>query len=358
MNARRGALALLCSVVALGSVLALTACGDDNDSTATRADVLKNLSINVITPTYEQLDASTAALTSALSKVCAGPDPATVAAARSAWTQAFADWNSTRAFRFGPLLEADAGADITFMVDTEKIDKLLAESKEKPSPAFTDEGLWEKGADVRGLAAIEHLLFTRDPLDPHVCSYAAAAAMLVANSAHDVKVAWTEPNNGDPAFRDQLATPGKGRYLDEQAAVGDLVNGLSMALTESTRALASAQAAPPGEREDTTGHGGSRLHDELWSVLASYFGPIAGTKGKGVGDLVAAVSPTTDARVSELLADADTAVADLPTSLANASAVEIADAYEVVRNAGTIVRAEVASELGVTLSLGDADGDS
>ena len=34
------------------------------------------------------------------------------------------------------------------------------------------------------------------------------------------------------------------------------------------------------------------------------------------------------------------------------------DAYRLVRNTGTIVRAEVASELGVTLSLGDADGDS
>ena len=56
--------------------------------------------------------------------------------------------------------ESDAGADINFMVDTEKIDKLLEEAEGKPSPAFTSAGLWEKGADVRGLVAIEHLLFT------------------------------------------------------------------------------------------------------------------------------------------------------------------------------------------------------
>jgi predicted lipoprotein len=352
MNARRGALALLCSLIAV------TACGNDTDSSANRAAVLANLSTNVITPGYEQFDQSTAALATATAKLCEAPDKAALTAARSAWARAWTDWNRTRAFRFGPLDELDAVADIAFMVDTAKIDKLLADAKGKPGPAFTAAALGEKGADVRGLAAIEHLLFTRDPLDPNPCAYAAAAAKLVADAAHEVEVAWTEPGADNPAFRDQLAKPGDGRYLDEQAAVGDLVNGLSMALTESTRRLASAQAAPPGEREETGSHGGSRLRDELWSVRASYFGAPSGTEGEGVSDLVAAMSPTADERAGDLIERAESAAAALPPSLADASEAELANAYKLVRNAGTIVRAEVASELGVTLSLGDADGDS
>jgi predicted lipoprotein len=353
VNARRGAAALLMAMLA---VTALTACGNDKDSNATRADVLRSLSTTVITPAYVQLDRATAGLASATTHLCKVPDQTQLRAARTAWDSAWSAWNRTRAFRFGPLTETRANADIAFMIDPRKIDKLLTESK--AGPALTASSLGEKGADVRGLAAGEHLLFERDSLDPTTCAYAADAAELVAAAAHDVRLAWTDGTGGDPAFRDQLAKPGAGMYSDEQAAVGDLVNGLSMALTESSRELADVQGAPPGEREVVGSHGGSRLRDVLWSLRATYFGATSGTTGDGVSDLVAAVSATADKRVSELLERADRSVNALAPSLVDAPAAELTKAYRAERDLGIVVRAEVASELGVTLSLGDADGDS
>jgi predicted lipoprotein len=342
------------ALLAIASLIAFSAC-NDNDANAAREDVLRNLSYEVITPAYVQLGRSTEQLEQATQELCDAPSPEARRAAQDAWEQAWSAWNRTRAFRFGPIVEADAAADIAFMVDTEKVDELL----ETPGEPLTADALSDKGADVRGLGAIEHLLFTRDPLDPATCAYAAAATELVGNSAHDVAVAWTEPGADVPAFSDQLAEPGEGgRYLNAQAAVGDLVNGISMALTESARELANAEAAPPGERESVGTHGGSRVRDALWSVRVSYSGSTDGTDGDGVGDLVADVSATADERVRGLLEQAERQVSTFPDSLDDAEADALTDAYNAVRNAGTIVRAEVASELGVTISLGDADGDS
>jgi len=349
---------VLVSVLVLSPAL-LAACGNDNDSNATRADVLSNLSTDVFTPVYVELDRSTQALASATETLCGDPEEAQLRATRTAWTRAWTAWNRTRAFRFGPIIETRANADIAFMVDPDKIDTLLAEGRDTDTgEAFTAASLSEKGADVQGLAAVEHLLFERDPLEPATCAYADAASELAAAAARKIGVAWTDGAGDDKPFRDQLANPGDGMYTNAQGAVGDLVNGMSMALTEATRELANAETAPPGERETVGSHGGSRLRDMVWSVRAAYFGAASGTEGDGIADLVAAVSATADERVRDLLERADKAVAALPTSLDEASPGALANAYRLVRLTGAIVRTEVASELAVTLSLGDADGDS
>jgi predicted lipoprotein len=346
-----------CALVAVVSLVLLTAC-NDNDANAARGDVLRNLSHEVITPAYTRLGQSTEQLAQTTAALCDAPSAEARRAAQDAWEQAWSAWNRTRAFRFGPIVEADAAADIAFMVDTDKVDELLDAPGQEGEP-LTPEALEAKGADVRGLGAVEHLLFTGDALDPAACAYAAAAAELVADSAGGVADAWAEPSDDAPAFRDQLAEPGAGgRYLNAQAAVGDLVNGISMALTDAARELANAEAAPPGGRETVGTHGGSRVRDALWSVRAGYFGSTDGTDGDGLSDLVADVSETADERVRDLLDQAEQQVSTFPDSLDDADADTLTDAYDAVRNAGTIVRAEVASELGVTISLGDADGDS
>jgi predicted lipoprotein len=345
------------ALAAVALLLGVSACGNDTDANAAREDVLRNLSHQVITPTYVQLARSVDELDAAVAELCDAPSAQARRASQGAWTDAWSAWNRTRAFRFGPLTLNRETADIAFMADPDKIDDLVTSAHNTP---VTVDSLGEEGADVRGLGAVEHLLFTRDPLDPEVCAYASAAAGLAARSAAAVGREWTDGDDrGGRPFRDQLAEPGEGgRYLDTQAAVGDLVNGMSMALTEAARELANAESAPPGERETVGTHGGSRLRDTLSSVRASYVGTLDATEGDGVGDLVAAVSETADERVRDLLEKAEQQVSTIPETLDDADAAALADAYNAVRNTGTIVRAEVASELGVTLSLGDADGDS
>jgi predicted lipoprotein len=358
LNLRRPTRAVAVALTACMCILGVVACSsDDTDATANRVEVLRNLSTRVVAPTYVTLDRTTARLADATAALCAAPDPGHLQAAQRAWDDAWQAWNRTRAFRFGPMTDDRTGSDITFMVDSEKIDNVLS-SSDPTAPVPTTETLRFAGSDTRGLQAVQYLLFDRDATETRACAYAASAAALTAEAAHTTRLAWTDGADGDAPFGRQLAVPGTGKYDNGQAAVEDLVNGLAMALTEATRENAAAETTPADERESVGEHGGTRLHDFFWSIRASYFGTPRGTDGAGIDDLVAAVSPTADERVRDLIERSSAAVDALPASLADASKPELRTAYRLVRNAGTIVRAEVASELGVTLSLGDADGDS
>lgn len=354
-STRRAGVAL---ALCVGVVAVTAACSsDDTDATAIRAEVLENLSADVIAPVYVELDRAAEQLADATTALCAAPDATRLDAAQRAWDDAWQAWNRTRAFRFGPMTDDRAGSDITFMIDPEKIDDVISDTNPN-APLPTPEALRSAGSDTRGLSAVQYLLYEADATAPRACAYAASAAALSAEAARTTRLAWTDGTDGDPPFRRQLAVPGSGKYDNGQAAVEDLVNGLSMALTEATRELADAETTAAAEREPVGEHGGTRLQDFLWSVRAGYFGTTGGTDGAGVDDLVAAVSPTTDERVRDLVDRSSTAVDALPPSPGDASKAQLRKAYGLVRNTGTIMRAEVASELGVTLSLGDADGDS
>lgn len=349
-------------VWALGAVVATVAvvgsgCGNDTQVPAERSKVFRSVAEQVIVPAYEDLAASMAALESAVENLCARPDAAALTEARERWLDAWRSWSRTRAFRFGPLTETRNLTDIAFMVDPAKIDALIAGSDPSVGPPFTAESLAATGTDVRGLGAIEHVLFA-DAVGPEACSYASAAAEIVADNAEEARVAWVDGTDGAAPFAEQLAEPGgDSAYADGQAALDDLVNGVSMALTEATRELADAEAAAPGARESGTQHGGVRVRETLASVRSVYLGARDGS-APGIDDLVEGIAPESAERVRDFLARADAAVAGLPDSLDDASTGELRKAYLAARNAGTLVRAEVASELGVTLSLSDSDGDS
>jgi hypothetical protein len=81
---------------------------------------------------------------------------------------------------------------------------VLAGSEPAAGPPFTPESVAGVGADTRGLVAIEHLLFTRDPAETDTCAYASAAAAVVAAAADDARAAWVDGVDGDGPFADEL----------------------------------------------------------------------------------------------------------------------------------------------------------
>ena len=79
----------------------------------------------------------------------------------------------------------------------------------------------------------------------------------------------------------------------------------------------------------------------------------------GLDPLISAQSAETTERLATQLGKARTNIGLIPPPLATTTDVEaMASAYRSTAAALTIARAEVASLLGVTLTLGDGDGDS
>ncbi len=377
---------LLAVVIIASLVLSLVGCSSDDSGgsvrqldqeTADRDEVVGAIADEVILPAFDELAAATGELTTATDELCATPDATTLDAARAAWDDAQGAWRRTEAFRFGPAKTLHSIGRIAYPIDPEKLDELFTTAGELPDP-ITPEAVADLGADVRGLAAIEQLLFgpaDAASLDPRACAYAAAAAVDVQAGAEGLSAAWRDGVDGEAAFADQLSDPGgDSMYADTQEAVDDLVNGSIAALTTITdMVLGPASGADTGTPDPASvdvgaAHRAGRDAADMLASVQSVYGTSTGDPDSdepelGLSVLVAEQSLSTDQRVIANLADAAAALAALPDPLATVDPADpeqielIQDAYDQVSDVRVAMRTEIASLLGVTVGFSDSDGD-
>jgi predicted lipoprotein len=243
----------------------------------------------------------------------------------------------------------DADSAIAFPVDPAKVDALLADC----DAPVTQADVSRRGSDQRGLEAIGHAL-DRGPRTARACSYLTAAAALVAARADAVLKAWTEPTGGKPSALDQLRTPGgESMWADAPEVMADLVNGpiaaLNLAADRQLGPVAGAGGAPP----DPT------AAPALADIVATVDSAGRMVDG-GLAELVRAQSGATFTRLDRQLTDSRAALAAVPATPDGrpAPGEPVERAYGQVRAARITMRTEVASQLGVTLSFSDSDGDS
>jgi predicted lipoprotein len=371
----RGLVALL----AASAVLALGSCSGADDATTTtapvdREDVVARIAEEVIVPGYEQLATTTDALAVATAELCATPEAGAFESARDAWDAAQGAWASTAAYRLGPIRPLRLTARIEYPVDVDKIDELAADDAQ-PAPV-TPEALAGSGADVRGLNAVQHLLFTPTDvgqLSARQCAYAASAAQLSADGAAELLAAWVDGVDGAPPAVEQLSNPGGDSMWESSTeALEDLLNTSLSALTTVTDmqlgpATGETTEAPePQVVDDGAAHRAlADVADELGSVSAVY-GDSSADPSTGLAALVAAAGgATSDEAIRADLADAIAAVAAVPPPLFDIDPADtegpamasLVDAYDHSLAARTALGTEVASLLGLTISFSDSDGD-
>ena len=333
--------------------LACAACGGEDDSTGTTAepeasespnngagtpsrdDVVATIVADVIVPGYVRMDAATAALRTAIDDLCAQPADAQLATAQQAWREARQAWSATRAYRLGPATDRRSMSKIDFTIDPAKIIDLLAGTDPVDVTA-----IGSLGSDQRGLGGIELALFGSAPVDPRACEYAASASELVAAAA--------------TALADDWAA---GVDLGTQVVIEDLVNGVVFALADvADMRLGPASGSTTGRAapaEIDAGPAQSAL-DDMVAVLDSVDAVVGGLE-----PLVSEQSVETTDRLATQLDKARTNIGLIPAPLATTTDEDaMTNAYRSTTAALLLARTEVASLLGVTLTLGDADGDS
>ena len=343
-----------------------------------RSAVIAQLVDQVMVPGYQRMEASSQALAGAVDSLCAAPSPEALAQAQQAWRDTNTAWNVTEAYRFGPAM--DKATTVEYPVDEAKVKKLLAAAK--PPTPFTAESLNALGSDVRGLEAIELVLFSPEApgdLDARRCSYAQAATQIVARAAKDVRTAWTDGAGGKRSFAAQLKAPGSdSTIMTEQMAITEIVNGSISALGAVSdkrlgRASGEVTGTPlPAETDAGPAHTAlTDATDILRSVQDVFVGTDAsgsaagrtpgGAAPGGLQALIASQSSTTGPNLVAALRDATTAIQAIPSPLASVPVSDVAAVKAAnlqVRAARLILRTEVASQLGVTLTFSDSDGDS
>jgi predicted lipoprotein len=356
------------------AVLVACACGSGGTPAphaGPRRLMLQSLGTTVIVPTYDALvDAATAAV-DALRALEAEPSATTLSAAQTAWRGARAAWKRSEAFAFGPAATLRSAAKIDWTpIRPDRLEAAIASARTFDSAAIED-----LGANVKGLLALEYLLF--DPIagDDAVLAalrgsaprraYARALGENMRDQAARVRDAWA-PAGGNFAAELATAGQGSGTYPTVKAAVDALVNQLIFVSDDvALRQLQAPLGSDGTPRPDLIVAARSRsgladVLDAVTGIQNAYFGSYDGMRGPSLHDVVHGLSPRADTAITLSLQRLFDAAADLAVPLEEAVVSERPQVARAQQRAAELMRhleIDLVSVLGTTLRFNPGDGD-
>lgn len=343
------------------------------DDTAQRA-VMHDLAYEVMLPIHVELEDEATALGAAVGAFCDAPSADTLDAAQEAWRAARAPWKHAEAFRFGPAEDLRLGSALDFW--PARPDTIESAITAAPAPV-TAEHIASLGTSSKGLPALEYLLFDpggalaslggTDDVAKKRCGYARALGEAIGKDATALHQAWA-PEGG--AFVDEVARAGTGSKLfvtgqDGVARVVNLVIALLQQISENKLGgpLGVSTGTPPDSTAVESRFSDNSTEDllgNLRGIEELYLGQHGEHSGKGLSSLVRAQSAPIDDAVRKAIEDAKAKAAAIPGPLRLAIVNDPAQVQAALDSAKTVRRlftADVASVLGVTVTLSDTDGD-
>lgn len=345
------------------------ACSDDDEGSAAsttavvapvsgRAEVLTTLADGVILPSYVRLGEGLDALEIAATTLCATPGEGSLDQARSAWREAVTAWETTTAFGIGPAMEHRLMSAVGFAARPESIQRLL----DGGGPVDV-ETVRSEGAAVRGLFAAEHVLYDEAAGSlttvegARSCEYLRSVATLAAEAAAVVVDEWV---NGEArgAFTSATGSEPDGSL---PLLLNEVTHRVKAIDEQGLRDIAAADAydtLADGRRDGPGAFALARQRAALRGAVA-----VIGSGSNGLVGMVRERSPETADRLEVAASTALDAVDDLPESVRATfdepdGAALVAVAAEEVAALKVVLGTEVASQLGVTITLSDGDGDA
>ncbi|MBI5088764.1 MAG: imelysin family protein [Actinobacteria bacterium] len=354
-NRSLGIAALACLLL-----IGAPACGGDDG--ADRGQVVASLADDVAVPMYRDLADRSSGLRDSVTAVCDTPTAAAVADAQQQLAATRSAWRRSEAVWVGPVMDRRSWALVDWPVETEAIEALLAD--ESVGPLDGDYLSTSVSAGVRGLGAIEYVLFDADAIgalaDERRCEYLSGLTEVIATESATVLSVWTTGDAEGVAYRDELA--GGTDRMSASDSIDELVNSMLTRLEGSVnRELGKALGLGSGEADASgivEGPGGFGVDDQrarAAGIRAVLLGP------DGSSGLAPLLDDDLRTRLTQQFDALDAALDHLVPPLVAAvesdrAAVEaVHDAYAELR---VTVSTELVSALGVTVSFSDADGDS
>jgi predicted lipoprotein len=332
-----------------------------------RTDVLGHVGQTVLLD-LDEAHGSAQALHEAITALCAAPDATRLDAGQTAWMQLRAPWKRIMALPFGPLVDEGFETAIDFWpARPSSIEGGIS------SGASTQAELDALGVASKGMPAIEYLLWDPvgsdaavlarfdDAAGPQRCAYVELLAADVELRLAELDAAWRDADG----FADQLAQAGSSEAFPTLAlAIDQLLNAMISGVHDIEdpklrKPLGATIGAPQPEIVESRFSDRSLLdaRDALDGFARAYLGS---EDAPGLTRVIASESPDVDGRVRDALAAAELALADVPEPLRIAivdDPTKVEAAADAVHELRTVLTAEVASLLGVTVSLSDNDGD-
>jgi predicted lipoprotein len=347
---RAGRRAFLSSVGAVSLAAMSGGCG----RVSAREQALRGTLERVLLPDARAITEHSRALQARLS---AAASPAMIAEARDAWRSAAVAWQRGAAFPHGPYVETKALLHASFWpIRSEAIAAMLASAE--PIDAQRVAAL---GVNAKGMFALEYLLFEGEsPGAPWLLGARRDRALASARAfAADVCAQAEMLKNalGDgQAFVRAFAGGGQ---TNLNRVVNELIRTVESAVVRIEHLLA-AHAWRGFSARDVLGGPSGTSTEMLVTWLAVCERVYGAGSAASLAGLVHAVSPAIHTHATAAFAAALGGLTRLGQPLERAAQADPASllaAKDTIRQLEVVLRSELASALGVTISFGSSDGD-
>ena len=310
----------------LGLAIFFANCSDNNSepitfdpNTVLYTGVLTDLSRDVITSTYEDLNTNAIALKAAADAFTIGND-AQLATLKSAWQATRAPWEQSEGFLYGPV---DTGgidpAMDTWPVDVNAMNNILS-SGDAITPATL-----EANNETRGFHLIEYLAWgingnkTAADFTAREVELLRAAAQDLQNNTQILFDGW-KLDGGNYGANFINAGQSGSVYISQKVALEEIVNGLIAIADEVATGKIQAPLDEGATVEESRFSNNSKLDfaNNMRSVQNIYEGNFAGDDRSGLTNIVALTNPALDAEVKAAIADAINAIEAIPGTFTDA----------------------------------------
>ena len=323
--------------------------------------MLDNIAKKVLLPAYTELASRSSDFSAAADALTSTPNAATLKRAQQAWKEVLLAWRRTQPFAHGPIADLGVSGRIQFWPSRrQSVDRVLR----APRP-IDDAYIRELGANAVGLSALELLLFdTRQDDAARVATFAGpegdrqrkyfqALSRELLTQTRLVERAWDGPGGFAATFS-----------AGGQQQLNLLVNDLLTAIETGAQGRLQLVIAKHGEQvagpELVEGGLSGTSQQGLLGLLLGARSLFSGGDGIGLDDYLKQLKSSTAVRVDAQFQKAIQAVQAIDGPLERAigtreQAVKLA--HDECRALEILLKVEVASTLGVTLTFKSTDGD-
>lgn len=318
-----------------------------------REAVLGELAVHVAAPAYADLATRCSRLSEVIAILRERPDEESIRNARERWMDAAASAQRISCFKIGPIADGGYAPSFYFCpIRPASIERVL--SAKQP---LSEGGVEELGAAAKGICAIEYLLFSpsAEAAARRLAEvdggkrreYLRLLAAELARKSAQLAKDWNAPLS-------QSAT----HFVEgRQGSLNLLVNQLAWSLENlNEKKLRPIVAPDDGEASSGGAPGaGARMLARMQGVQRVFLGG----DGTGLDDLLRQVNPSAAQRMDDGLKQALSALAvlDEPLKPGETLADKARVAYEASRAVEVLIKVDVTSALGVTLTFSPIDGD-
>ncbi len=320
-------------IIALATVIpfGITSCSDNDapeetpdNNNGLYKEVLKDLSLDVITATYNQLYVNSIALEQAANAITIG-DEAALENAKSKWQDTRAPWEESEGFLYGPVdTEGIDPAIDSWPVDVNAINNVLNSGNP------ITQALLESNNEARGFHTLEYFFWglngnkTAAQLTAREIEYIKAATSDLRSKTEQLYFGWS-PSQGNFAANFINAGESGSVYTSKINALSEIAEGITIIADEVANGkieepLNGNNGNPKPEAEESRFSNNSKLDfaNNIRSIEHIYLGRFNGAQGSGLSNIVNLKNPSLDAEIKTAIAEAIAAIEAIPGTFTQA----------------------------------------